>query len=248
LVKKLLCVLFAIVPLCLGGGRRYIDVQEKDRVLPHIAFGGGWSTTITLVDCYETEAPFTLRFYDDRGVAMNVPVAGLGSVSIISDRMPVNGSRTYEIQDIGVTQTGWAELSYDWSLTAIGGLAVFRQRVAGRPDLEAVVPMSANNDGDYHLAFDNTGGLVYGLALANPDLIQSTVEMTFTDDSGNAIGVPVTLTMDSKAHTAFALAVNYPQLANRRGVIHFQMQTGHVSALGLRFNGWAFSSAHTLRY
>ena len=84
-----------------------------------------------------------------------------------------------ESQTAGV---GWADL-----LTAgnAGGLAIFKYTPTGQ---EAVVPLETRNAGSYLLAFDNTGVLATGVAIANLTTSPANVGVVIRDDTGVQIG------------------------------------------------------------
>jgi hypothetical protein len=248
-MKRTAIVCLLLASALFGAGNRRIPVASSDKVFPHIAVGGSWTTVITLVNVWSEPAQFNLRLWDDNGQPLNVSVTGVGNVSQINGTIPVGGSRTYEITGGVNTVSGWAELNYDWSIAEIGGMAVFRQSVGGRPDFEAVVPVSSVGVSDFAIPFDNRSGFVSGVALANPDNIPARYEVTFRDDDGNAIGEPVEVTLAAKGHTAFVLDQRFSQVRGRKGTAFFQLVSGEMTGLGLRFNPTnAFTSTHTLDF
>src|SRR5262249_39655740 len=101
-----------------------------DQVIPQIADGAGWKTTITLINLSDRTATFSLSFWDQGGRPLVLPLTGVATAATVTGTLLVRGSRT--IQTDGTAQLlsqGWAELTADQS---VGGLAVFRQRVPGR--------------------------------------------------------------------------------------------------------------------
>src|SRR4051812_11691135 len=74
------------------------------------------------------------------------------------------GSATIQTRglDAALSQ-GWAELT---NAKRIGGVAVFRQRIEGRPDVEAAVPIVPSVR-RFVLPFDDTRGFVTAIALAS---------------------------------------------------------------------------------
>jgi len=98
------------------------------------------------------------------------------------------------------------------------------------------VPMETRNAGSYLLAYDNTGGVVLGAALANISAQAGNVGVVIRDDSGVQIGLG-TIPMLANGHTSFVLSTQYPMTADKRGTIEFNTPPGgQISVLGIRFS------------
>ncbi len=120
---------------------------------------------------------------------------------------------------------------------AVDGFAIFHQIQTAQ---EAVVPMETRNASSYLLAFDNTNGLVLGVAVANVSAQAAIIPVIIRDDAGNVISTPgTTISLGGNGHTAFVLsdpALGFPVTANKRGTIEFDTPAGgQISVLGLRF-------------
>ena len=62
--------------------------------------------------------------------------------------------------------------------------------------------------------FDNTAGVVLGVAVENVSTQAATIPVVIRDDTGALIGPPgATLTLDAKGHTSFVLSTQYPVTA-----------------------------------
>ncbi len=137
------------------------------------------------------------------------------------------------------TVTGWSELLTSGN---IGGFAIFKYTPTGQ---EAVVPLETRDAGSYLLAFDNTGQLATGLAIANLATSAANVGVVIRDDSGAQIGAG-SISLPAQGHNSFMLtdATNgFPITANKRGTVEFDTpQGGQISVLGLRANGAALTS------
>jgi hypothetical protein len=231
----------------LAQARKNITVSPSDNVITHVADGGQWSTSITLVNLSNFTASFTLHFYGDDGSPLALPFVG-GSgfpTSTLSGTLPVNGSRTFQTTGApGPTVQGWAQLD---SNEDVGGFAVFKSHLAGQKDSEAVVPIGSRFDARSVLVFDNTNGYVIGVALVNPSTFDiATVILTFRDENGNQFDQDSFL-MDPLTHDAFSLAQAYPQTIGRKGTVEISTTSVTFSALGLRFSpAGPFTSFHTL--
>jgi hypothetical protein len=95
------------------------------------------------------------------------------------------------------------------------------------------VPLETRRAGAYLLAFDNTAGIVTGVAVSNAAEQAATVPVVVRDDAGAEIGTG-TIALAANGHAAFLLAVRFPVTANIRGTIEFGTPGGAISALGVR--------------
>ena len=129
----------------------------------------------------------------------------------------------------------------------IGGLAIFRQRITGRPDFEAVVPFSPTNETRMVMPFDNRSDFSTGIAWLNPDLTTPVpVEVTvYTFDSRILRLDLFTLAPGNKL--VFSMPDRYPESRAQQGSIVVRTAGRSLSGLGLRFNPTgAFTSFHGL--
>ncbi|MCC6389413.1 MAG: hypothetical protein IT167_02325, partial [Bryobacterales bacterium] len=214
--------------------------QSTTQIISQIADGSAWKTTITLVNLDTVPAPFTLRFWRQNGSNLPIPLAGGGSADSVDGTIPAGGVRV--IETLGGTTDlvqGWAELT---TTRNIGGLAVFRQRVTGRPDQEAAVTLTTTSN-KFVLPFDNTDNFVTSMALVNVSAtLGTTINVVIRDESGQQIGTD-TISLSGRGHTAFTLPGRFASSVNRRGTTEFTSTGTQITGLGLRFNpGGAFTS------
>jgi hypothetical protein len=222
-----------------------VVVFAGDRVFPQVVDGAGWKTSFFLVNLENHPVTLQVLFFDDFGDDMFVSVGDLGSVRQVSVTLDTAGSTEFETSGFGSSlQQGWALLSQSTNDT-IGGMAIFRQRVFGRPDQEATVPIVSQFDSHFVLLFDNTAGFVTGIAVANPTLNSVSIPVTIRDQSGQIIDTRF-IRLGSYNHAAFNLPDQWPSTAGRRGAIEFQTSGFGVAALGLRASAAAFTSFNVL--
>jgi hypothetical protein len=120
---------------------------------------------------------------------------------------------------------------------AIDGFAIFHQILTTQ---EAVVPLETRNAPSYLLAFDNTSGLVLGVALVNVSAANAVIPVIIRDETGVVISAPgASISLAGNGHTSFVLSglpPGFPVTANKRGTIEFDTPAGgQISVLGLRF-------------
>jgi hypothetical protein len=128
---------------------------------------------------------------------------------------------------------GWADVQSSGSL---GGYAIFRSTPAEGSPSEGTAPLQAQLPSTLTLPYDNTGGFVMGVALANLSTASASITATIWDDSGNPLGTQ-TLTIGGSGHTSFAMPDQLTTTAGKRGIVRFQSAAaGGIAGLGLRFS------------
>jgi len=208
--------------------------------LPHTATAENWTTTFTLVANGTAPAQTRLSLFGNDGsplpVEFNLPQAPSASGPLVAASLDhtLAAHALVVLDGLGPTsapvQTGSAQLG---ATGTVGGFAIFHLIPNAQ---EAVVPMETRNASSYLLAFDNTAGVVLGVAVENVSAQAATIPVVIRDDTGALIGPPgATLTLDAKGHTSFVLSTQYPMTANLRGTIEFDTPAGgQISVLGIR--------------
>ena len=127
-----------------------------------LASGGGWDTTIELVNVGIATAQTGIAFFGDDGNALTLPVVpGFPPTSGIARAVAPNATLLIDSSNSDTLQTGYAQLNSDAGIEGF-----IRFRYAPR-DQEAIVPLETRNASSYVLAFDNTSGIATGAAIAN---------------------------------------------------------------------------------
>ncbi|MDX2179423.1 MAG: hypothetical protein SFV18_07515 [Bryobacteraceae bacterium] len=217
-----------------------------DAAFPQVAIGGGWTTTFYITNLGTATETADLDFWTGSGGLWQASFQGTRA-DRISLRIGPGQTAVLQSDNPSTLETGWATLFNDNSSSAnVVGVAVFRQRVTGRPDFEAGVPLTGLFDRRFVLQFDNTQGYVTSVALAagvtSVSTTSTAVSVTVRDENGNTLATHA-LSLPAFGHTAFALSDRFPSTANRRGSIVFTSSTDSLSALGLRFTpGGAFTT------
>jgi hypothetical protein len=156
----LVACLFAAAGLGADGNPQPQDAAKVfiGNILPQIAVGGAWSTEIQLMNArFDDEAePFTIRFLDENGDAMALPVVGQGMVTTVSGVVQPRGAAFFELAGGPNTLVGIALAEAGTS----GGVvmnAVLTQKVDGRPDFQASVPSTDRFGADFQFPYRNDG-------------------------------------------------------------------------------------------
>ncbi len=202
--------------------------------IPQIVDGGGWQTTIILVNTGSIPAPFSLTFRQPDGTPWKLAVTGATGVTGSADVIPVGGSRIVETSGLS------ADLSQGWgqavSAGSIAGMTIIRQRLSATRDSECSVPLRLDRIRRFIFPFDNSGGFSTAVALANQDASVSTVvSVTLRDQDGQILGNR-TLNLGPLARSAFTLKDEFPETANVQGVAEFSTANVDLSSVALRFN------------
>ena len=216
--------------------------------MAQVASGGGWDTTLTLVNLGTATAEARLNFYANDGSTPLLPFTfpqqpSQGTILGSTYDETLGAGATLVLDTTGpatqTTVTGWSELLTSGS---IGGFAIFKYTPTGQ---EAVVPLETRNAGSYVLAFDNTGKLATGLAIANLAASSANAGVILRNDLGVQIGTG-SIGLPAQGHNSFMLTdatYGFPITANKRGTVEFDTpQGGQISVLGLRANGAALTS------
>lgn len=230
---------------------RLANFAATDFVFPHLATGGGWETVIVTVNLGTVAMNYNTYFFDQSGKPMAVTIRASNgeiiSTSATSSSLPNGASLRVPLIDDGFsTRVGWAAVVYDPAISRLGGYATFRQRVEGRPDFEALVPMSGSSDYRFLLPVDEVSGFQTAIAICNPaPTLPTTLTLQMLDVNGRLTGNQTELTLQPLEQTAFLIRDKFPAMVDRRGTLYVGGTTNALSALGLRFNtlgGSAFSS------
>jgi len=207
--------------------------------MAHLAAQENWTSTFTLVNQSAAAAQTRLSFFGDPSGPLTLPLAfpqlpaSLPLLAASLDR-PLAANASLVIGTAGPqappVQVGSAQLAVTG---AVAGFAIFHLIPGAQ---EAVVPLETRNASSYLLAFDNTGGVVLGVAVENVSAQAATIGIVLRDDNGTQIGPPgATIALAANGHTSFVVSLQYPVTANSRGTIEFDTPPGgQIAVLGIR--------------
>ena len=209
--------------------------------LPQIAAQENWTTTFTLINKSATAAQARLSLFGDV-----VDPSGSGPLTlplVFPQEPPRSGPLLAASFDRGLAGNaslivgtagaqsppvlvGAAQLAATGS---VDGFAIFHLIPSAQ---EAVVPIETRDANRYLLAFDNTSGVVLGVAVENASAQAADMGIVIRDDTGTQIGpVGSTISLASNGHIAFVLPALYPVT----GTIEFDPPAGgQISVLGIR--------------
>lgn len=210
------------------------------RVLPQFVFGtgGGAGFVTTLSFANQRDAPATIRvnFYNAEGSPM--PVNGNPSQAL---NLAGRSTATIRADDTGPLTQGWALIDMPEGVT---GNAVFRQRVPGRADQEAVVMLSRTDSSSERFIYDQTPGTGTSLVLLNTSNTVGIITLRARLENGT-LAPTVSRTLQPRTRTSIDFRTE-PALAmvqGHRGLVEVDTGGATFAVLALRFDdGGAFTS------
>ncbi len=219
---------FALSQATVGGGF-YIGS------MPHLAAEGGWSTTFTLINKGSAPEQANLSLFDPSGNPLPLPLAFPQSGTSTTESMlnqALASNALFLAEASGPANVQYLEGSAQLAGSAdVDGFAIFHFDPSGQ---EAVVPMEMRNAPSYFLPFDDTNGVLTGIAIENVSSSAQTVPVKVYDDGGAPI-MMAQVPLPANGHTSFVLSNNYPMTANIRGTVEIDTPSGaQMSVLGIR--------------
>jgi hypothetical protein len=224
--------------------------QPQTIIIPHIADGGGWQTTLVLTNTIAGTGSVSLTFRQEMpgsatqdwnlpfmeatltqaiGGSREAPVP-LGPPTI---SMPVASGATVFLHTLGTssaTSVGWAQAVVSPGIVAY---AIFTQRLPGHTDQDGTAPGGAGTE-RVLVPFDNTAGFITSVAMVNPASASETIAVNVEIETG-AIS-QTSISLPAQGHTAFGLADQLPATIGHRGLVEFYIARGSLSMIALRFN------------
>ena len=102
---------------------------RADGYMAQIADGGGWDTTVTVVNTSNFAEQVTVWFWDDGGNTLTLNVVGLGPTRGVQFNLPAYGLGVFDTSgDSPSTTQGYATVTG----RTVSATASFRWRVPGR--------------------------------------------------------------------------------------------------------------------
>ena len=199
---------------------------------PHLAFGGGFQTTLTYVNYSQQSVSCQTSFFSDAGAALPVPFGGAPAASR-SDNLAPGADLHIQTQATGAAVTGWAQAQCSGPVKASLLYRLYDAQQA--PKGEAAVN-SMTTPATEFVSFAETQT---GAAYANPSLVPATVTITALDSSGLFLG-GTAVTLPPNAHSA----ANIGPLLGISGFTGSVQITSTAPIVSLSLNAEAFSLAN----
>jgi hypothetical protein len=209
--------------------------------MSHLATAGGWQTTFMLINMGTAASQTRLALFDDNGDPFATPLclpqtSSSSAVQASEWDQPVAAGAALVVETCATgatSQEGWAQLQTNGNLT---GFARFDWTTAQGLQ-EALVPLESRTPNSFVLWYDQTGGFVTGVAVANMTAASASIPVTVRDDAGNVLATSTLPTLNAYGHTSFLLtdAAYFPATAGKRGTIELQVPAGgQIGTLAFR--------------
>jgi hypothetical protein len=111
--------------------------QPQTQIIPQVADGGNWQTTIVLTNTTTTAQSAALTFYQET-TSGATQTWNLALMEATSQNVSVPGGATVFLHTPGtgaVTSVGWGQIV---ALAGVDAYAIFTQRVPGRTDQDGL--------------------------------------------------------------------------------------------------------------
>ncbi len=205
-------------------------------VIPQIADGGGWQTTIVLTNTSGSATTAGIAFFQETVASATAPwsppFTDVNSTSSIA--IPAGGTvLIHSAATASTTTVGWASVTG----TSVSAYAIFSQAVTGRPNQDGTgVALAATSR--VLVPYDNTNGFVTAVAIANTGSTAATITVGLENSltSSPVTPAPASITLPANGHTAFNLPTLFAATTNHSGTAEFSVSGGTISALALRFD------------
>lgn len=203
-----------------------------------IADGAGYATTFCLVNPNAQAINAQLDFFRQDGTPLALALFGRPAAGSHSVTLPAYGaSFLYTLNaNAGRTDVGWAQVTANGP---IGGSVVYsftrETRVISQAGINPAMAAT-----DFVLPVDQTGGMLAGLAVANPSASGSvTLYLTLFDHEGRQRGTTATWSLQARRQFALMLDQLFPgvNMTNFIGSMVVKAEGGRVAGTTLRFSG-----------
>jgi len=225
-----------------------LGLRADPLIIPHLADGGGWKTTLVLTNTSTSLATVKLAFHMETAAGLTVPwnppFMEVGS----TDNLTMPGGSTLFLHTNGTSRlgagaVGWGEVQ---TSGAVQVYAVFTSVATPGSTAEGTAPASTGAS-RLLMPFDNTNGRFTALALATNSTTDQTVAVTIRSNNGT-ITKGTLPTLPAAGHTSFLLTSLTSPLGaaatGQEGLVEFTGSAGSLSGIALRFNAnTAFTSA-----
>lgn len=210
---------------------------------PHYADGGGWISTVVLVNPTDAAITGTAQFYskgNTRTAGVPVTLVANGtSGSIFNYTIPPRGA--FKLQTAGTgsaVQSGWVKVTPSSGSITPSGLVVFSFQSNGVRVSEAGVPALPSSSA-FRMYAEALGTIQTGMAISNPDASNVSVNFELTNLDGTSTGITGSTTVPATGQVAMFLnqIPGFSALpASFKGILRISGANVFVTGLRGRYN------------
>ena len=208
--------------------------HAQTSVIPQVADGGAWQTTLVLTNTTASATLASLSFFQETsgGATENWDLPLLEVESTQNLPLPAAGTLFLHTPGTaGVTSVGWAQVQASVGVVAY---AIFTQRVPGRQNQDGTAPAAVGASGIL-VPIDNTDGFVTSIAVANPTSSSESISVGLQPNSGASSQLS-SIMLPAQGHMAFSVPQQFSTTIGQKGLLELYSASGSLSALALRFN------------
>jgi hypothetical protein len=229
--------------------------------IPHLAFGSGYTSYLTIRDPQSSPRWVYVALRDDAGSLLSANVEGIGQTNTNPDtnaapyygysfyfQLSASQEKTFAITDSGGLKTGWVSITGEGIGNLSSSLRFTTKDSSGNPtDVVGILPAESNFD--WTVSVEKRGSTDYtGLAVANPYAQPLTFTVVFYQNGNRVPGTsPRSFTLPANGHWArfvheSALFGDAWGSYSGIGTLKISSTTGSFSAVALRGDGTQYSS------
>ena len=202
-------------------------------VIPHIATGKQWVTTLQFINPAQVPSTSLVQFYDPQGRPLTVKLADGRTGSSFYTNTFGNGTNSIVVSDLSNQNTvvGTA-LVLPFIGPPVSVQAFYFNQNGTGSKVSSIGGSTAMTD-NLSIFYDSTGGATTGFAISNSLNYDQSVLMTYFDENGNQIGFyNVTIPAMGQYLASFTLQA----AVGHQGLIKVKGQQRGLSGMALRFN------------
>lgn len=210
--------------------RDALEPSTELTVFPHITMGNGWTTKILLFNVSDAAIDYRLAFYNNSGQLTNIKLRDRDEANDVTGTLQPHASVRLETDNASATGETqyWAAL--EEGSGPIAAVQTFEWNSTDGRRTSATIPISDDYTIDpIFVPIDNTDGQNTALVITNTDNVTTPETHTIVIEAYDSDGVrffATTRAVASGAKPAFLTGTEYPELANRRGLIRLYTQGG----------------------
>jgi hypothetical protein len=208
-----------------------------------VASGAGWSTSMVLTNLSATTVNAQVNFYNNGGSSMTLqlsfPDSNTASTTSSSANLSIAANQSVAL----LTASPGAAISVGWAdVLSSGPLEGYSVLSFNPTRSEGTVQFDTRLSSTLVLPYDNTNGSLTSVAVANQSSAPTTLTVLLLDQGGSQLASSQ-IPLAAFGQTSFYVTNQFPQAANRIGLIKFQNPAGDVTGTGLLFYpGGSFTS------
>lgn len=211
---------------------------SSQKMIPHIAAGGGWKTVVRFVNPGDDLAVMRVNFLRTSGNPLPLVANNAYGTDAVVNIAP-HGVTVLTLTDPyapGQTvTTGHAEVFPHINGSKVGFSIAYEFPNSRGESMEAATPGTNPHADTLNLLYDLRNGAATGMALSNAMNYPQSLSLTFYDEFGKVVHTS-SVVLVARGQVAFTLdKTSFPQLVDKQGIVVVKGQFKALSGLTLKF-------------